>query len=289
VRIRTQIFSWVFLATIVPLTALALAATYYVEYDYEQGVRDAVATNLDTLGGEVKRRLQANRDLAMGLARANAVQEFLPLIRNVEKGDTDPMFNVYRSRITHYFAGFQTILQGMYIMRLMDSYGNSYIKVSNSKNSVPVYEGFGGVMFAEQESDGPRFRQRLKTLPRGDVSMTILAQNEQQSEYMSILPLLDYIVPLYSKNKLVGAFSLTLFGESIDAILDNAPRLYKGRLFVVESNPDYKQRDGLLLYDDNKDIRLSQIRGSAEMFKNIYGDAVMSAITDKPSGSHRLA
>ena len=205
-RIRTQIFSWVFLATIVPLTALALAATYYVEYDYEKGVRDAVSTNLDTLGGELKRRLQANRDLALGLARANAVREFLPLIHRLDKGDTDPMFNVYRSRITHYFAGFQTILQGMYIMRLMDSYGNSYIKVSNSKNSAPVYEGFGGVMFAEQEADGPRFRQRLKALPRGDVSMTILAQNEEQSEYMSILPLLDYIVPLYDKNKLYNSF-----------------------------------------------------------------------------------
>ena len=172
-RIRTQIFSWVFLATIVPLTALVLAATYYVEYDYEQSVRESVATSLDTLGGELKRRLQANRDLAMGLARANAVREFVPLISRLDKGETDPMFNVYRSRITHYFAGFQTILQGMYIMRLMDSYGNSYIKVSNSKNSAPVYEGFGGVMFAEQEADGPRFRKRLKTLPRDDVSVTV--------------------------------------------------------------------------------------------------------------------
>ena len=73
-RIRTQIFSWVFLATIVPLTTLALAATYYVEHNYEQGVRDTVATGLNTLGGELKRRLQSHRDLALGLARANAVR-----------------------------------------------------------------------------------------------------------------------------------------------------------------------------------------------------------------------
>jgi two-component system NtrC family sensor kinase len=288
VRIRTQIFSWVFLATIVPLTALALSATYYIEYDYERGVRDAVATSLDTLGGELKRHLQSNRDLAIGLARASAVREFLPLIRKPDQGDLDPMFNVYRSRIAHYFEGFQTILPGMYIMRLMDRYGNSYIKVSNSKNSAPIYEGINGVMFAEQEADGPRFLRRLKKLPRGEVSMTVLAQNEQQSEYMSILPLLDYIVPLYDKNQLVGALGVTLFGETIDGILDNAPRLYKGKLFVTENNPDSKLRHGLLLYDDAQDIHLSQIRGVVNTFQSVYGDKVLSAITDNPAGVYKM-
>lgn len=288
-RIRTQIFSWVFLATIVPLTALALSATYYIEYDYERGVSDAVSTSLATLSGELKRHLQSNRDLALGLARANAVQGFLPLIHKQQQGDIDPMFNVYRSRIAHYFAGFQTILKGMYIMRLMDRYGNSYIKVSNSKDWAPVYEGISGVMFAEQEADGPRFRSRLKKLPRGEVSMTVLAQNEQQSEYMGILPLLDYIVPLYDQDHLVGALSLTLFGETIDGILDNAPRLYKGQLFVTENNPDNKLRYGLLLYDDQKNIHFAQIRTVTTSFQSVYGEKLLSAITDNPSGLYKMS
>ncbi len=287
-RIRTQIFSWVFLATIVPLTALALSATYYIEYDYESGVRDAITTSLATLSGEVERHLQSNRDLALGLARANAVRGFLPLIYKQEQGEIDPMFNVYRSRITHYFAGFQTILKGMYIMRLMDRYGNSYIKVSNNRNWPPVYEGISGVMFAEQEADGPRFRSRLKKLPRGEVSMTVLAQNEQQADYLGILPLLDYIVPLYDQDHLVGALSLTLFGETIDGILDNAPRLYKGKLFVTENNPDNKLRHGLLLYDDQKNIHLSQIRTLISSFQSVYGGKELSAITDNPSGLYKM-
>jgi two-component system NtrC family sensor kinase len=289
VRIRTQIFSWVFLATIVPLTALALSATYYIEYDYEHGVRDAVSTSLDTLTGELKRHLQANRDLAMGLARASAVRDFLPVMHKLEQGEIDPMLNIDRSRITHYFEGFQTILPGMYIMRLMDRYGNSFIKVSDNKSSAPIYEGFSGIMYAEQEADGPRFKARLQKLPRGDVSMMILAQNEQQSEYMSILPLLDYIVPLYDQDHLVGALSLTLFGETIDGILDNAPRLYKGKLFVTENNLDNKSRYGLLLYDDQHDIRLSQIRGVVHTFQSVYGDKLLSAITDNPAGIYKTA
>jgi two-component system NtrC family sensor kinase len=289
VRIRTQIFSWVFLATIVPLTALALGATYYIEYDYERGVHDAVNTSLETLAAELKRRLQSQRDLAMGLARANAVREFLPVMRKVDRGKSDPMFNVYLSRINHYFEGFQTILQGMYIMRLMDKYGNSFIKVSNNKRSAPIYEGVSGVMFAEQEADGPRFYRNLKKLPRGEVSMTVLAQNEQQSELMSLLPLLDFIVPLYEKDHLVGALSLTLFGETIDSILDYSPRLYKGKLFVAENNPESSLRNGLLLYDDSKDIRFTQVRTIAHTIQSVYGDELLKTISDQPGGVYKMA
>ena len=88
-RIRTQIISWVFLVTVVPLTFLALAATYYIEYNYERGARAAINTSLDTLAGELKRHLQSNRDLAMGLARSSAVQEFLPLMKRANQGNRD--------------------------------------------------------------------------------------------------------------------------------------------------------------------------------------------------------
>lgn len=290
-RIRTQIISWVFLVTIVPLTFLALAATYYIEYNYERGARAAINTSLDTLAGELKRHLQSNRDLAMGLARSSAVQEFLPLMKQANEGNQDDnalTFNIDRSRITHYFEGFQTILPGMYIMRLMDPYGNSYIKVSHNKVSAPIYEGVNGVMFAEQETDGRQFRKRLEKLTRGEVSMTILAQNEQQSDFMRVLPLLDYIVPLYDGNTLVGALSLTLFGETVDGILDNAPRLYNGKLFVVENNPDTNSRYGLLLYDDASETHLAQIRGIAKTFQGVYGDKEMDAITDNPAGIDKL-
>ena len=122
-RIRTQIFSWVFLATIVPLTTAALIATYYIEYDYESGVHQSINTNLQNLGIELKRRLQAQQDFALGLSRADAVQDFLPLLKQAESGRAPAGFNSHRSRINHYFEGFQTILEGMYIMRLMDKFG----------------------------------------------------------------------------------------------------------------------------------------------------------------------
>lgn len=283
-RIRAHIFGWVFLATIVPLTAMALGATYYAEHDYEKGVRESVMTSLNTLGSELQRRLYAQRNLAMGLARANAVQEFLPILHHLERGQFDPLYNDYRDRINHYFEGFQTILDGMYIMRLMDRSGNTIIKVSEDKRSEPVYESISGVKFVEQEVDARLFRSRLEAMTRGDVTMTVLPHNEQHSELMSTLPMLDYVVPLYEENRLVGALSLTLFGENIDSILSHAPRLYKASLFVAENNPDHQERHGMLLFDDEKQIYLAQIRGNIEKFQDVYASGLLDKISDKPSG-----
>ncbi len=283
-RIRTHIFSWFFLATIVPLTALALAATYYIEYDYQRDVREAINTNLNTISAELMRHLKTQRELAMGLAKANAVQEFLPAMQQVERGEIHHMFNVYRTRINHYFEGFQTILQGMYTMRLMDKFGNSFIKVSHNRRSAPVYESISGVNFVEQEVDAPGFNKMLKTLPVAEVSMMVLPHNEQQSELMSNLSLLDYIVPLYNKDELVGAFSLTLFGESIDSILNHAPRLYKSNLFVAENNSDNANRHGLLLFDDKNGISLAQIKNEMRTVQNIYGEDMLDRVSDKPFG-----
>jgi len=283
-KIRTQVFSWVFLATIVPLTTLALVATYYIESDYQHGVDETVAASLDTLRSELKRSLELQVELAEGLAKSNAVQDYLPSLKAANKGEYANMFNVQRSRINHYFEGFQTILQGRYVMRLMDEFGNSFIKVSQSKRSNPAFDGISGIMYVEQEVDGEVFNDFLLTLPKNEVSMTTLPHNAQQSLLMEILPFLDYIVPLYHDNDLVGALSVTRFGERIDIILDHASRLYNAKIFILENNPENTDRHGLILFDDELSIRFSQVRNDYKYFSAAYGDELLNAIIDNVYG-----
>ncbi len=283
-QIRTQIFSWVFLATIVPLTTVALIATYYLEYDYQHDVQQSINVSLENLATELKRRLTSQQELALGLARANAVQAFVPMLRQAETGRVSPEFNTLRSRVNHYFEGFQTILQGMYIMRVMDRFGNVYIKVSHNNRSAPVYEGLSGMMYVEPEVNDTVFLEKLEKLVPNEVNMTVLIHNEQQSSLMETLPLQDYIIPLYHDDKLAGALSLTLFGESIDGILNHAPRLYDAGLFLLENNPEDPQRHGLVLYDDENEIHILQIRNRLVTFDELYNNNLLERIIDKPSG-----
>lgn len=288
-KIRTQIFSWVFLATIVPLTVLALAATYYIEGDYQRGVDDAVSASLDTLSSELKRRLELQIELADGLVKSNPVQGFVPLLKKISQGQKPETFDQQRIRVNEYFEGFQTILQGRYVMRLMDQYGNTIIKVSQSRRSEAVYEGISGIKYVEQEVDGAVFNEFLFYLPENEVSMGTLPHNAQQSQLMEILPFLDYIVPLYFEGELVGALSVTRFGERIDTILDHAARLYDAKLFIMENNPDSSARHGLLLFDDEQKIRFAQVRNDYRYFNAKYGDALFNSILDDVFGIKTIA
>ena len=288
-QIRTRIFSWVFLATIVPLTALALGATYYIEYDYQNNVEETIGTNLDTLGASLKRRLELQVQLVSGLSKSNAVQEFIPLLALADSGQVPPQFNTSRSRLNHYFEGFQTILQGQYVLRLMDKFGNTYIKVNQSKRSLPSYEGISGMFYVEQEVDGLAFNAGLEWLPANEVSMITLPHNAQQSSLTEILPLLDYIVPLHHEEELVGAISLTRFGDRIDTLFNHAPRLFDAKLFVTENNPDNKERHGMMLFDDEKEIHLAQIRTEYQYLNMSYGDEVFNRMLDEPFGKVELA
>ncbi|MGD9385131.1 MAG: hypothetical protein PVF28_01175, partial [Thioalkalispiraceae bacterium] len=283
-QIRTQIFSWVFLATIVPLTALALGATYYIEYEYQKDVEETFATNLETLGASLKRRLQLQVQLVSGLAKSNPVQQFIPLLSQADIGQVPPEFNTYRSRLNHYFEGFQTILQGQYVLRLMDKFGNSYIKVNQTKRSKPAYEGISGMYYVEQEVDGLAFNAALEKLPKNEVSMVTLPHNAQQSALMEILPLLDYIVPLHHDDQLLGAISLTRFGDQIDTILNHAPRLFEAKLFVVENNPDSPDRHGLVLFNDEGDVHLAQVRTEYQYLYMTDGDQAFEKMLDEPFG-----
>ncbi len=287
-QIRTQVFSWVFLATIVPLTTIALVATYYIESDYQRGVDAAVSASLDTLSSELKRSLELQVEIADGMAKSSAVQDFLPSLKEADRGHFTPMFNVQRSRINHYFEGFQTILQGRFVMRLMDKFGNSYIKVSQSRRSSPAYEGISGMMFVEQEVDGLVFNELLQKLPINEVSTITLPHNAQQSSLMEILPFLDYIVPLYFDGELVGALSVTRFGERIDTILDHASRLYNAKLFITENNPDNSDRHGLMLFDDQQNIRFTQVRDEYKYLSSEYGDKLFNSIIDDEFGKKEV-
>lgn len=287
-QIRTQIFSWVFLATIVPLTALALGATYYIEYDYQNDVEEAVANSLDTLGSTLKRQMELQVQLVSGLSKSSAVQEFVPLLSKAGAGQVPAQFNVLRSRLNHYFEGFQTIIQGQYVLRLMDRFGNSYIKVDQNRRSMPTYEGLSGIFFVEQEVDGLVFNAMLEKLPGNEVSMTNLPHNAQQSSLMEILPLLDYIVPLYHKEELVGAITLTRFGDRIDTVFNHAPRLFEAKLFVAENNPDMNDRHGLLLFDDDQEITLARARHEYQYLYMELGEDVFNRILDEPFGKLEL-
>lgn len=283
-RIRTHIISWILLATIIPLTAVALAAIYFLEREYRANVRNEISTSLDTIANDLKRHLESQRLLAAGLANSNVVREYLAALDQTHFERIDSRYNIAWGRVNHYFEGFQTIVQGNYRMRLLDAQGNTLAKVTNNRRSAPLYASFSGMYFVEAELNDADFAKQLKRLPVDEVSRVILPQNQQSSDATLILPLYDYLQPLRIHNRLVGAFAFTLFGEDLDRVMHYAPRLYNAQLYIVELNPDHAVRNGLVLYDDANTIQLSQPREQPGYAAQLFGEQNFAHLCDGPYG-----
>ncbi len=271
-RIRTNIFVWVFIATILPLTALALGAAYYSEYTHHQNVRQEIEHALNGLAGEMGRQMHEYERIAQGMAQSEAIRDALPLLSQLRRGEADSNINIQRTRLNRYFEGFQALLQGVFYVRVLDYTGNTLVKVSHDQRSVPIFESLSGVSYVEQEITDPGFVKLLRHLPQEEVSILRLPQNLVQAEFYATMPILDLVVPIYDEQrKFVGAVTLTVVGSGIDQIIQNAPRPYQGKLSVIEINPDDKLRHNLVLYDEANNLHFSDLRTESTYAYKVYG------------------
>jgi len=261
-RIRSHIFISVFLATVVPLVALALAVSYYSEHNYQREIKREIITSLNGMTVEISHELQNSRNLVLGISRATAIKSFMPILKSVAQDENHPSVRLLRRKINRYLEGFQTIIPGEFTVRILDIRGNTLVKVTKNNTSQAQYESLQGINYVEHQISSPAFITTLEKLPQNEVSYFELPHHALQNENNVAKPLLDYAVPLYDKNKWLGTLVVTLNGEQIDRIVRNSTRLYKGKISISENNPDDFGRHGLLIYDEEKKLHLAQMRSS---------------------------
>lgn len=261
-RIRSHIFVSVFLATVVPLVALALAASYYSEYTYQREIKREIISSLNGMTVDISHELQNSQNLVLGISRATAVKSFLPILKSISMEENHPGIRLLRRKINRYLEGFQTIIPGEFTIRVLDYRGNTLVKVSQSKTSQAQLESLQGIHYVEQQIANSKDLQALENLPADEVSFFTYPHNELKDENNFANPLLDFAVPLYAQNKWLGTLIVTLSGEQIDRIINNATRLYKGKLFIAENNPENTNRHGLIIYDEKLKLHIAQSRSS---------------------------
>jgi len=279
-RIQTNILLWGFFAFVVPLTALALIATHYSQARYLEDVQQNVRNDMFVLSDEIERRLSVDRRLTYGLSLTPSVQNFLPVLDRLSQQNVPINFDSQREKLTRFFEGFQTIIPSNFFIRILDYQGNTLIKVSHNRRSQPEFESLNGFSYVEQEVHNPVFIQKLKSLTKAEVSTLILPHNSTQSDLLTNLSLLDNVIPLYYKNKWVGAMSLTIIGEDIDKILSHHIRPFQGDLMVVETALDIKNRHGLILFDDKSKLLFSHARPTPRYIQQTEFKSILDTTLD---------
>ncbi len=288
-RIRTNIFIWLFVAIVVPLTALTLGATYYSEHTYQREVSREISTSLNNIASNIKRELNANRNLTLGISQAPAVQSFLHVLHGLSRSELPANSAQLRRQVNHYFEGFQTILPGRFILRILDAQGNTVVKVSHNHISPAIYESLSGLRYVEEELNEPDFVKILMQLPEDEVSSLALPQSHRKTDPAQTFLVQDAVVPLYVDEEFVGAVAFTTAGEEFDRLLDHATRLYSGQLLIAELNPDNPAQHGMRLYDELEDLRFSRLRADPKLLQASYAAAFLEYATDNQEGIFNTA
>lgn len=276
-RIQTNILLWGFFAFVVPLTTLALVATYYSQASYLKDVKQKIHQNLGFVSSQVENRLSSNRALALGLSQAFTIQSFLPTLANIDQQALTPKFKQQVEAVNQFFEGFQTIIPSSFIIRILDSQANTLIKVTHKQRSLPTYDSLLGVSYVEQELTELSFIQTLRALPKNDASSLVLPHNKA---YTSPLSLLDNVVPLYYQNKWIGALSLTIIGEDIDKILKHTIRPFNGKILITEINPDSEDRNGLILFDDENNLHIRHQRSKPKYIQKTSYSGLLDILSE---------
>jgi len=284
-RLKTNIFLWVFMVTVVPLALLAFLAISYSEKGYLKGVSREITSSLNSIISEIDRRLYYERQMLLSLATGPDMRQYHYVLEQARDGKLHPEFFERTNRLERFLASFQGVVPSFKSIRVLDLDGNTLVKVRYGIGVPSAGEGIESYPYAEEEIEDTQFVRQLRELPPGELSFLQLPESRWDEENMLRNPsMMDAVYPIVRDSRVIGFLVASFNGELVDKILDVVPRLQNGSLLVAELNPDMKSRDGMVLYDDANGLRFSQVEGLPAQLGNKEYGKLWEHARNKPYG-----
>jgi len=288
-RLRTNIFLWVSLATVLPLTVLVLVVTAYSERQYSQNLDRQVGESLNTLVAEMDRRLRFEREVIGALVESAPMQGFLSVLEQARDGRKHPQFNLRAAQLGIFLEEFTALIPDIGTIRVLDVRGNTVLMIRDRQVMPTHYQGMDAYAYAEEELDDPGFLQRLRALPRDEVSYLLLPESRSDYIFGAIPPMYDAAVPIEREGDgVLGYLLANSTGLQIDRMLELAPRLNQGRLSLAELNPDNAARDGLILFDEAAGLLFTDAKQVDLRLSTVFGEGMTRAVATQNFGSLSL-
>lgn len=288
-RLKTNIFLWVFWATFLPLSALVLGATAYSERLYRDSVAQDVNASLSSILSEIDRSLYYERQLVLSLANAPDMRQYLPVLARAADGGLHPTFFERGEQLKEFLKALQGVVPNFHTLRVLDLNANTMVKVSFARSAVGMQEGIESLPYAENELDDDRFARRLSGLPANELSFVQLPESRWDRDGVRGPPMLSAVVPLSRQNRVVGYLLADFSGEQIDRILELATRVHTSTLLLAEVSPEQSDRDGTVLYDDGGGLRFTRADTLPMNLRAIDHGRFWEAVQRKPYGDLLLA
>ncbi len=284
-KLKSYIFRWVTLATLLPATALGLFATYYVQNLYHEGAAEDIQRSLENISAEITRSLQADQNLILKLPESKAMKQFLPVLDAARSGERHIDYDSKIYILSQFLQQYQSVIALFDTFRVMDVRGNTLLKVRSGHESITRYEGFDPYEIMDKEVFLPEHIRLLSNLPLSSVSFIELPQTREEMGQDKNIVIPDGVIPLMYKGRRVGHLAVTINGGHIDQLLELAARRYNGQLLIAEIDEENKVRNGQILYNDKTLLRFEQLKSTVEKIQNLDNGLIWDAYQEQPYGS----
>ena len=258
-RLKSSIFLWVSLATILPLTALILGVTAYSEQVYLKNIDNDIYINMENISKELEFRLTYEREVILSLANSPAMKQFAPVLQTAAEGDLHINYFEEVDKLNNFLAGFQHSVPGLDTVRVLDLDGHALIKVRFGKLIPAYFEGIVDLPLAEEELVNDDFLSWMWQLKANELVYGNLPLSKRDYVSGKELSIMNSIVPVSIDNKtIIGFLTARALGDQFDHILESLPRTNNIKLTVAEYNPNTPQRHGIILYSDELQVKFNQ-------------------------------
>ncbi|MCW9015304.1 MAG: HAMP domain-containing histidine kinase [Gammaproteobacteria bacterium] len=258
-RLKSSIFLWVSLATIIPLTALILLITAYSERLHRKDIDTDIQTSMVNIVNELNFRLNYEQEVVLALATSPAMKGFFPVLKRAAEGDLHPNYFDEVEKLNDFLAGFQHSVPGLDTVRVLDVDGNTLVKVRFGKHLPALFEGMEDIPLAEEELVDENFLNWMLQLEPYQLVYGQLPLSQRDFVSGQELSLLNSIIPLAEEDgRIIGFLSARALGDQLDHIMEAFPRTNRFRLTIAELNNTNQQRHGMLLYNDDANIKFNQ-------------------------------
>ncbi len=276
-RLRTKLFLLLTIATMPPLLALLVYTGHLGSRTLAEQVDKDTQLILERGVAEIRTLVESQKAAARALAEVPVLDRYLgALARGRVSGEA-------RGRLEDYFLAYQEAKPSVQAVRVLNTRGNTLVKVKEGKVVLPASQGPGGLPIVASHAGKGYFRKARK-LKAGEVGMSNFELGRVSPEAEFCPAMIRYMVPLVHDGARVAYLVVNGWGKRLDQILSGLITRRKGNAFLVEYNRTDPRRDGIFLYHPDDSRRFANQRGKTAYLETGLGSPAARVVQSQETG-----
>jgi len=276
-RLRSKLLLLLTVATMPPLFAILIYAGYLGHRTLSEQVDDDIQLILKRGVAEIRTLVESEKAAARALAQVPVLDGYLQALSQGQGRQSA------RSRLESYFLAYQEAKPSVQAVRVMDTRGNTRVKVKEGKIVAPKADGPGGLPIVANHAYKDYF-QKARHLEPGQVGVSNFELGRVNPKADFCPAMIRYTVPLARDGQKVGYLVVNGWGKRFDQVLSGLIAERKGEVYLVEANKLDPRRDGIYLYHPEDSQRFANQRGNSAYLAITLGKRVGEAVDANESG-----